>query len=93
MTKIELTQDNNRLATENADLRARVHQLEGDLLRVTDVASAINTMRPAHPRSSRVALFVGNTQRVSYLSYQAAAEAARNIKVARPDVPVAIRCI
>jgi N-acetyl-beta-hexosaminidase len=43
ITKIELTQINAALASENAALRARVSQLENDVMNVTSVASAINT--------------------------------------------------
>jgi hypothetical protein len=45
LTKLELTQHNTRLATENAALRAQVLQLQTDFQRVTSVASAVNTMR------------------------------------------------
>ena len=45
ITKFELTQANSRLAVENASLRARVSQLENDIVNVTSVASAINTKR------------------------------------------------
>ena len=45
MTKIELTQINATLAADNAALRARVSQLEADLLRVTEVASTLNAPR------------------------------------------------
>ena len=41
-TKLGLQQINTRLATENADLRAKVAQLEGDIERITSVASAMN---------------------------------------------------
>lgn len=44
ITKIELTQVNTRLAAENAELRARVSQLEADLARV-------RTQGPSHPNA------------------------------------------
>ena len=53
MTKLELQQKNTQLATENAALRMRVAQLEGDIERITSVASAMNTidrLRPAMPQ-------------------------------------------
>ena len=46
ITKLELSQVNARLAKENEALRAQVSQLQADFLRVTSVASAINTMPP-----------------------------------------------
>lgn len=49
-TKLELTQINARLATENAALRMRIAELEGDIERITSVASAVNTMHTA-PRA------------------------------------------
>lgn len=48
-TKLELAQTNARLARENEELRARVAQLEGDIERITSVASAINTVNAARP--------------------------------------------
>jgi hypothetical protein len=48
-TKLELQQTNTRLANENEVLRARVAQLEGDIERITSVASAINTVNQARP--------------------------------------------
>jgi hypothetical protein len=45
ITKIELTQINTRLANELAEARLRISQLEADVVRVTEVASAVNTMR------------------------------------------------
>lgn len=48
ITKLALTQINTRLASENDALRGQVSQLQADLLRVTEVASAVNVMqRPA----------------------------------------------
>ena len=43
-TKIELQQANTRLANENDALRHQVSQLQADLLRITECASAINTL-------------------------------------------------
>lgn len=44
VTKLALTQINTRLTNENAELRARVSQLQSDLVNVTSVASAINSV-------------------------------------------------
>ncbi len=42
LTKVELVQANTALAQDNMELRARVAQLEGDIKRITEVASAVN---------------------------------------------------
>ncbi len=42
ITKLELTQANNALTLDNMALRAKVAQLEGDIERITSVASAMN---------------------------------------------------
>jgi hypothetical protein len=44
-TKLELQQINTRLANENAALRAQVSQLQADIERITEVASALNAPR------------------------------------------------
>lgn len=49
-TKLELQQTNARLARENEELRKQVAQLEGDIMRITSVASAINTVNDARPQ-------------------------------------------
>ena len=48
-TKLELQQTNARLAKENEALRLKVVQLEGDIERITSVASALNTVNSARP--------------------------------------------
>lgn len=54
ITKLALQQINTQLAADNADLRARVAQLEGDITRITSVASAVNHMRPATASHARM---------------------------------------
>lgn len=44
ITKLELQQINARLADENTALRAKVATLEGDIARITSVASAVNRL-------------------------------------------------
>lgn len=55
-TKLELEQRLNAALTENEALRSKVHTLEGDVQRlqehlsnVTEVASAMNSMRTTDP--------------------------------------------
>ena len=45
VTKLALTQVNTRLAADNEQLRARVSQLEADIVRITECASAVNAPR------------------------------------------------
>lgn len=51
ITKLALQQANNALTADNMVLRAQVAKLEGDIERITSVASAVNRMpapRPAY---------------------------------------------
>jgi hypothetical protein len=46
---LQLTQTNARLAAENEYLRKKVVDLEADIARITEVASALNAPRPSRP--------------------------------------------
>ena len=52
VTKLALTQINTRLAADNEQLRARVSQLEADVLRITECASALNAPRTTTVRDA-----------------------------------------
>ena len=78
VTKLALQQANTRLARENDALRHEVAQLKADLLRVTECASAVNTMqRPfggqetprlkAMREAREIAMATGRTTKVQNL--------------------------
>ncbi len=73
ITKLALQQANTALAQDNTDLRALVAKLEGDIERITSVASAVNQM-PA-PKAARPA-YVPPEWQVERAAAMAAARAA-----------------